>query len=83
MRKARLKKLQDWILSNRTAIQEAMYLDFKKHPTEVDAIELFGVLSEIRHALANIDGWMSPKRVGTPLTLAGTRSYVQCEPRGV
>ena len=82
-RKARLKRLRDWILSNRTEIQNALYADFQKPPTEVDAIELFGVLSEIRHSLANIDNWMSPKRVGTPLTLAGTRSHIQCEPRGV
>ncbi len=83
MRKARLRKLRDWILSNRTAIHEAMYADFQKPPTEVDAIELFGVLSEIRHALASIDDWMSPKRVGTPLSMVGTRSYIHCEPRGV
>jgi len=83
MRKVRLKKLRDWILLNRGAIQEAMYADFRKHPTEVDAIELFSVLSEIRNALTNLDNWVSPKSVGTPLAMAGTRSYIQCEPRGV
>lgn len=83
MRKARLKKLRNWILSNRKAVQEALYADFKKPPTEADAIELFGVLSEIRHALANLDDWMSQKRVGTPLTMVGTESFIQCEPRGV
>ena len=83
MRKGRLKKLRDWTLVNRGAIQEAMYADFRKHPTEVDAIELFPVLSEIRKALTNLDNWVSPKSVGTPLTMMGTRSYIQCEPRGV
>ncbi len=83
MRKARLRKLRDWILSNRTAIQEALYADFQKPPAEVDAIELFGVLSEIRHALVNLDNWMSPKKVGTPLTMFGTRSHIQCEPKGI
>lgn len=82
-RKARLKRLRDWILANRRAIQEAMYADFRKHPAEVDAIELFPVLSEIRKALTNLDDWVSPKWVATPLTMAGTRSYVKCEPRGL
>lgn len=83
MRKDRLRKIRDWILANRSAIQEAMYADFRKHPAEVDAIELFSVLSEIRNALVNLDHWVSPKGVGTPLTMAGTRSYIQSEPRGV
>jgi aldehyde dehydrogenase (NAD+) len=82
-RKERLKSLRNWILTNRAAIQEAMYLDFKKHPAEVDAIELFPVLSEIRNALVNLDNWMSPRKVEAPMTMLGTSSFIQCEPRGV
>ena len=83
MRKEKLKKLRNWILVNRSVIQEAMFADFRKHPTEVDAIELFSVLSEIRKALVCLDDWVAPKSVSTPLTMAGTRSYILKEPRGV
>jgi aldehyde dehydrogenase (NAD+) len=82
-RKERLKKVRDWILVNRNAVQEAMFADFRKHPMEVDAIELFSVLSEIRKALACLDDWVAPKALATPLTLLGSRSYVLNEPRGV
>jgi aldehyde dehydrogenase (NAD+) len=82
-RKEKLKKLRDWILANRTAIKEAMFSDFRKHPTEVEAIELFSVLSEIRKALVCLDDWVAPKSVITPLTMMGSRSYILTEPRGV
>ncbi len=79
----RLKSLRNWILENRSSIQEATYADFRKHPLEVDAIELFPVLAEIRNAIVNLDHWMSPRKVATPITMLGTSSYIQCEPRGV
>jgi aldehyde dehydrogenase (NAD+) len=82
-RKERLVKLRDWILFNRFLIHEAMFADFAKHATEVDAIELFPVLSEIKHALKNLQSWIAPKEAATPLTMLGTRSYILCEPRGV
>ncbi|HET6540752.1 MAG TPA: hypothetical protein VFG46_09720, partial [Chryseolinea sp.] len=49
----RLKQLRNWIHSNRSQIHEAMYSDFKKHPVEVDGIEIFHVLSEIKTAISN------------------------------
>jgi len=82
-RKDRLVKLRDWIHSNRTAIHEAMYSDFQKNPTEVDTIELFHVLQEIKHTLSNLDVWSHPQKIDAPLTLLGTRSFIQYEPRGV
>ena len=82
-RKLRLKNLREWILSNRVSIQEALFADFKKHHTEVDAIEIFPLLLEIKKALANLDSWASPKKVATPMTMLGTRSYILYEPRGV
>ena len=82
-RKNRLEKLRVWIHSNRPAIHKAMYADFQKNATEVDAIEIFHVLAEISHALKNLDSWAEPKKVDAPFTLFGTRSFIQYEPRGV
>jgi len=82
-RKNRLQRLRTWILSNREQIHRAMYADFKKPPVEVDGIELFHVLAELRSALANLDRWASPVKVDAPLTMLGTRSFIQYEPRGV
>ena len=79
----RLKQLRNWIHSNRSQIHEAMYSDFKKHPVEVDGIEIFHVLSEIKTAISNLELWASPKKIDAPITMLGTKSYIQYEPRGV
>ena len=82
-RKERLEKLRDWIHANRPRIHEAMHADFRKHPVEVDAIEIFHVLTEIKHALSHLYNWTSHKKVDAPLSMLGTQSYIQYEPRGV
>lgn len=82
-RKSRLAKLREWIHRNRKAIHEAMHSDFRKNPTEVDTIELYHVLAEIKHTLSSLDAWSRPKKVDAPLTMLGTRSFIQYEPRGV
>jgi aldehyde dehydrogenase (NAD+) len=83
VRKEKLGKLRDWIHTNRVKIQEAAYADFQKAPQEVDAIEIFHVLNEIKLAVDNLDTWAAPRKVDAPLTMLGTRSFVQFEPRGV
>lgn len=82
-RKARLVKLRNWVHTNRSAIHKAMYSDFQKNATEVDTVELYHVLQEIKHTLSNIDVWSRRKKVDAPITMLGTRSYIQYEPRGV
>jgi aldehyde dehydrogenase (NAD+) len=82
-RKDRLKKLRAWIHANRISIQEAMYADFRKPASEVDSIEIFQVLAEIRNAVTNLKEWTSPLAVRAPVTMLGTKSYIQYEPRGV
>jgi aldehyde dehydrogenase (NAD+) len=82
-RKGRLKDLRTWIQHNRTAIHDAAFADFGKNAVEFDGVEIFPVLQEINLALKNIDEWTQPKKVSAPLTLIGTRSFIQYEPRGV
>jgi aldehyde dehydrogenase (NAD+) len=82
-RKERLNKLRAWIHANRTSIHEAMHADFKKNPVEVDAIEIFHVLNEIKLAVNNLEDWARPKKIDAPITMIGTRSVIQYEPRGL
>ncbi len=50
---------------------------------ETDAAEIFHVLNEIKVALQSLDRWTAPRKVDAPLFLAGTRAWIQYEPRGV
>ena len=79
---ARLNALRKWIHTNRSAIHEAMFKDFSKPALEVDVIEVFHVLSEIKLAVNSLADWSKPKKVDAPVTMLGTRSFIQYEPRG-
>lgn len=82
-RRERLASLRKWIHANRSAIHEAMHADFRKAPVEVDAIEIFHVLNEIKLAAGNLDSWTRPRKIDAPITMIGTRSVIQYEPRGL
>lgn len=81
-RKALLEKLLAWIKNNQDDIRKAIHADFKKPYPEIDISEIFVVTSEIKHALKNIDKWVKPQKVSTPLPMLGTKSHVQYEPKG-
>ncbi|MCI0750778.1 MAG: aldehyde dehydrogenase family protein [Flammeovirgaceae bacterium] len=82
-RKKRLLALRAWIKSNQRLIEQALFQDLKKPVGEVNSTEVFPILSEIKHALSNLDQWARPKKVDAPLTFLGTWSEIHYEPRGV
>ncbi len=83
VRIALLKKLQSWINKHQEDIRRAIYADFKKPYPEIDISEIFVVSTEIKHAIKNVETWMKPKKVSTPLTMLGSSSYIHYEPKGV
>lgn len=80
---AKLWRLHDAMLRYKPEIEAAMWADFRKSPQEVGISEIGVVNSEIRHTIRNLQSWMTPKHVGTPLMLIGTRSEIRYEPKGV
>jgi len=60
-RRKRLEALRTWIKANRSAIQQAIYDDFRKPAAEVDTTEIFPALDEIKLTLDNLDRWTKPK----------------------
>ena len=67
----------------RQPIREALYKDFKKPYLETDLTEIYPVLAAIRHAERNLRQWMKAKNVSSPLTMVGSRSYIEYESKGV
>ncbi len=79
----KLKALKKWILNHQPDIRLALKKDFRKPEHEVDNSEILPVVMEIKDAIAHLHSWMRPKKVPTPLSMIGTRSYVHYEPKGV
>src|SRR4051812_40071554 len=82
-RKARLKKLEAWLVANEEGLQQAVYNDFRKPFFEVTSTELFPVLAEIRYAIEHLEKWAAPTKIDAPLTYFGTRTEIRYEPKGV
>lgn len=80
---SKLRRLYDAILNRRKEIESAMWADLRKCSTEVDITELGVVLHEIRHTIKHLQSWMTPKRVGSSLTLFRSDSEIVYEPKGV
>ena len=82
-RKAQLNLLKQVVTQYAPELQEALFKDLKKSPEESWVTETGFFLSEINHAISNLDQWMKPKRVGTNLLNLPSKSYVLYEPLGV
>ncbi|HAS40941.1 MAG TPA: aldehyde dehydrogenase family protein [Microscillaceae bacterium] len=80
---AKLKKLHQLVLKYRPQIKEALFNDYRKHPSEVDLTEIYPITSEIKHAKSHVHRWMRKQRVKTPLAMMGSSSRIKYEPKGV
>jgi len=82
-RRTQLEKLRAALEANESTLLEALHCDLRRAPLDGYATEVGFVLSEIRHTLCHLGGWMKPRRVSTPLAAWPARGRVQTEPYGV
>jgi len=82
-RRARLQRLLDALLAARSQAHAALAADFGKAPEEVDLAELYPLAAELRLAIRQLERWMRPRPVATPLAFLGSRAWIRPEPRGV
>ncbi|MFH1198066.1 MAG: aldehyde dehydrogenase family protein [bacterium] len=81
-RRAKLDSLLRVILKSSDKIEKAIYLDFKKDPTETRITEIFNVVSEIRYAKRNLSKWMKSQKVSAPITFLGSSNKTVRVPKG-
>ncbi|MDV6373686.1 aldehyde dehydrogenase family protein [Deinococcus arenicola] len=82
-RQAILRRLHDAVKANRVALADALALDLGKSRAESEISEIHPVLEEIQFIIRRLPRWMAPRKVSTPLMLAGAQSEVQTQARGV
>lgn len=81
-RRAQLRALYDAVSAHEGELSRALADDLGKAPCESYSTEIGFVLSEIRHTLSHLRGWMKPRRVPTPITAFPASSRVCPEPKG-
>ncbi|AHZ84803.1 aldehyde dehydrogenase family protein [Bdellovibrio bacteriovorus] len=78
-----LEALEKSIELHKQDIIDALKKDFQKPEAETLLSEIYPVLKEITYAKKNLSRWAKGRRVPTPLTLFGSKSYIVPEARGV
>ncbi len=78
-----LRKLKETIKENEKLIAEALKKDLNKSELESYLSEIGFVYEEINQATKNLNSWVSPKSIRTPLTHFGSNSHVYYEPFGI
>ena len=78
-----LNKLSQLIKEHQDSILKAVYDDLHKPAIEVFGSEILILLSEIKYVLKHLKSWMKPKKVGTPINLFPSSSFVYSEPLGL
>ncbi|CAM5190029.1 Aldehyde dehydrogenase OS=Ureibacillus acetophenoni OX=614649 GN=SAMN05877842_101274 PE=3 SV=1 [Ureibacillus acetophenoni] len=82
-RKRQLEKLAKSIKKYEKDVIKALNLDLGKSEFESYTNEVGMVLSSIRYMLKQIDEWVKPEEVKTPLSLQPAKSFIIREPYGV
>jgi acyl-CoA reductase-like NAD-dependent aldehyde dehydrogenase len=84
-RRSLLGSLAGMLVSQRTAIEEAMSSDFGVHPPlAADLIEVLGPAGRAAYAAEQLEGWMAPEqRPAEPALYGSGRAFVQPQPKGV
>lgn len=77
-----LNKLKGTIIRFERELLEALRKDLRKSEMEAYSSEIGLVLSSISYMTKHLKKWMKPRKVRTPLHLAGTRSRIIPEPYG-
>ncbi|QOY38391.1 aldehyde dehydrogenase [Anaerobacillus isosaccharinicus] len=78
-----LEKLRKAVRDHEEELMKALYVDLHKTEFDAYATEIGFVLHEIRFVLKNLNSWVKPRKVKTPMTHIGSTSMIYPEPYGV
>jgi aldehyde dehydrogenase (NAD+) len=78
-----LEKLRSKIKANEQPLMDALRADLNKSEFDAYTTEIMIVLEEIKFAINHLQAWAKPRKVKTPITHIGSKSYIYPEPYGV
>lgn len=81
-RKQMLTRMLEYMVLHEADISAAIHTDLNKSEVETYLTETSFVISEIRLHLKKLKKWASYKRVGSPLVILPSSSYIVAEPLG-
>lgn len=82
-RLVQLKKLKNTIGKYEDDIIKALSMDLGKPIFESYTAEIAIVYQELDHAIKNLEKWMKPEKISTPIYLQPAKSFIYPEPKGI
>lgn len=82
-RKQQLLKLKEVIKKYENEVIQALHFDLRKSEFEAYSTEIGIVYDSIAYFLKNIDDWMKPEAIKTPIHFQPGKSFIVHEPYGV
>jgi len=80
----KLNRLQKAIeVTFRAQIIEALQKDLGKPKVESEMTEIYPIVGDVKYAKKHLHKWMRHKKVATPLSMTGSKSYINYESKGV
>jgi aldehyde dehydrogenase (NAD+) len=81
-RKRQLNGFLQLLKNEESSIAEALKQDLHKSPEESFITETGYLLKDVKYLLKNVERWMKPKSVGTPMMAMPAKSIIQAEALG-
>ncbi|MFT4655224.1 MAG: aldehyde dehydrogenase (NAD+) [Patiriisocius sp.] len=81
-RKRQLNAFLKLLVTEEKAVAEALHKDLHKSPEESFVTEVGYLIKDVKLLLKNVESWMKPKSVGTPLLAMPAKSIIKPEPLG-
>lgn len=78
-----LQTIRNAIKNSESELSQALKEDLNKSEFDAYSTEIGIVLEEIRFTLKNLQSWAKPRKVKTPMTHIGSKSFIYPEPYGV
>jgi len=78
-----LRRLRELVIAHEDAVLRALAADFGKPAFEAWATEIGFIVGDIDHTIAQLDRWMAPEKVPTPIAFQPGSSRIEREPLGV
>jgi aldehyde dehydrogenase (NAD+) len=82
-RQAQLAGLRRLLDEHEAELTEALHQDLGRPSMEAYAADLGHSKGELRHLAKHVAGWVEPRKVRVPATVAPAKAWVQPEPLGV
>ena len=78
----KIKKIKNWIYSNKSKIQDAVFEDLSRPKIETNITEIFVTIDMANNIINNLKKWMTPKSIPSNISVITSKSFLEYYAKG-